>query len=197
KPHRRAFALSLAAAAFLLYLPFLPAGKDLFSGLTAYAGRWSGNASIFALVKLALSRLSPDPDRFARILCLALLAAWIGHLLRAGRRAETPETTLILSQRAFMGFVLLAPTVYPWYLAWTLPFLCLDRSLPWLALTGTIFAFYAHDFAGHHHEIWWTTSLEYALPLALAVSLRLRRPTPSPDPVARPRRPPHPLPQRQ
>ena len=120
-------------------------------------------------------------DRLARILCLALLAAWIGRLLRVGRRAETPEAALILSQRAFMGFFLLAPTVYPWYLAWTLPFLCLDRSLPWLALTGTIFAFYAHDFAGHHHEIWWVTSLEYTLPLALAIGLRLRRPTPSPS----------------
>jgi len=181
KPHRRVFALSLTAAAFLLYLPFLPAGKDLFSGLTTYAELWSGNANIFALVKLALSPLSPDPDALARILCLALLAAWIGHLLRAGRRAQTPEAALILSQRAFMGFFLLAPTVYPWYLAWTLPFLCLDRSLPWLALTGTIFAFYAHDFAGHHHEIWWVTSLEYTLPLALAIGLRLRRPTPSPS----------------
>lgn len=176
KPHRRAFALSLAAAAFLLYLPFLPAGKDLFSGLTAYAERWSGNAGIFALVKLALSRLSPDPDTLARIVCLALLAAWLGHLLRVGRRAETPEAALILSQRALMGFFLLAPTVYPWHLAWTLPFLCLDRSLPWLALTGTIFAFYAHDFAGHHQEIWWVTLLEYALPLALAIGFR--RPTP-------------------
>lgn len=180
KPRRRAFALSLTAAAFLLYLPFLSAGKDLFAGLSAYAEHWSGNASIFALVQLALSRVSSDPDRLARILCLALLVAWLGHLLRVGRRAQTPEAALILSQRAFMGFFLLAPTVYPWYLAWTLPFLCLDRSLPWLALTGTIFAFYAHDFAGHHDEIWWITSLEYALPLALAIGFRRRRPTPSP-----------------
>ena len=181
KPHRRAFALSLTAAAFLLYLPFLPAGKDLFAGLAAYAGRWSGNAGIFALVKLALSPLSPDPDRLARIICLALLAAWIGHLLRVGRRAQTPEAALLLSQRALMGFFLLAPTVYPWYLAWTLPFLCLDRSLPWLALTGAIFAFYAHDFAGHHREIWWVTSLEYALPLALAIGFPRWQPTPSPS----------------
>ena len=102
--------------------------------------------------------------------------------LSAARRDENPEAALLLSQRAFMGFFLLAPTVYPWYLAWTLPFLCLDRSLPWLLLTGTVFAFYAHDLAGHHQEIWRVTSMEYALPPTLAIGLRLRRPTPSPPP---------------
>jgi len=184
RPHRRAFALALLGAALLLYLPFISAGPHLFTGLATYAQRWSGNAPVFPLVKLALSRLSPEPDAVARIICLALLAAWVGYLGYRGRRIENPEAALLLSQRALMGFFLLAPTVYPWYLAWTLPLLCLDRSLPWLVLTGTIFAFYAHDFAGHQQEIWWLTSLQYGLPLALAITLRLRRPIPYRPPLS-------------
>jgi hypothetical protein len=173
KPHRRAYLLAFALAGLIVYLPFVSAGVELLTGLRAYAERWHGNASIFTLVTLALTPLSEDPDGLARITCAVGLAGWLGFLLFRGRPIKTPEKALRLSERALQGLFLLSATVYPWYLAWTLPLLCLSRSLPWLVLTGTVFAFYAHDFAGHHREIWWVTSLEYGLPLALAVFLRL------------------------
>ncbi len=174
KPHRRAFALGLATAMLLLYLPFLSAGANLFRGMEAYAQQWSGNASIFALVRLALSPIAADPDRLARLVCAALLAIWLTWLLVTSRRFDSLSEVMRLSLRALVGFFLFAPTVYPWYLAWTVPFLCFEHSLPLLALTGTIFAFYAHDFAGHHAEIWWVTVGEYGLPLLLAVALYMK-----------------------
>ena len=33
--------------------------------------------------------------------------------------------------------LLLAPTVYPWYFVWLLPFLCFFPSAPWLLLSVT------------------------------------------------------------
>lgn len=113
-------------------------------------------------------------------------------MLAPGDPARTARYALL----ALIGFFLLSPAVYPWYLAWTLPWLCLaaaetDRAgdtlrrgsgqalLPhvaWLLLTGTIFGFYAHDLAGHHREVWWLTALQYALPAAIAMAGAFHRP---------------------
>jgi hypothetical protein len=178
KPRRRHFLLALLLAGFLAYVPFLTAGTDLFRGLTLYAQKWTGNSSIFALVDLALSRLTSHHDVIARVACGIALACWLAWLIFTRRRPYDTRDAVRLSLQALVGFVLLAPTVYPWYLAWTLPFLCLERCLPWLVLTGTIFGFYAHDFAGHHNEIWWVTLGEYGLPLLVWLAARASWTTP-------------------
>ncbi len=175
KPKRGAFALGLIATVFLLYLPFFSAGANLFRGMATYAQLWSGNASLFALAKLALSPLVVNPDRIARFVCAAFFISWLTWLI-VNSRSITLISTILPSLRGLAGFFLLAPTVYPWYLAWLIPFLCFEHSLSLLVLSGTIFAFYAHDFAGHHVEIWWVTFLEYALPLLLAIALYIRTP---------------------
>ena len=57
-----------------------------------------------------------------------------------------------------------------------MPFLCLRPRPAWLLLTGTIFAFYAHAFAGPHVQVWWISVLQFAPPLVLALALlRSRR----------------------
>jgi hypothetical protein len=38
--------------------------------------------------------------------------------------------------------LLLAPTLYPWYVCWIVPFLCFRLSPAWLYLTGTVVASY-------------------------------------------------------
>jgi hypothetical protein len=174
RPHWRPYFVGFALAGAIVYVPFVSAGPDLFRGLSEYAARWYGNASIFALVRLALTPLSDSPDGLARAICALGLAGWVAFLLLKGRRSESLETSLRLSQQALQGLFLFSAAVYPWYLAWTIPFLCFSRSLPWLVLTGTIFAFYAHDFAGHRTEIWWVTALEYGPPLITALLLRLQ-----------------------
>lgn len=175
KPHRRHLLLALLLAGFLAYLPFLSAGTDLFRGLTLYAQKWTGNGSIFALVDLALSRFTSHHDVIARAACAVALACWVVWLAFTRPRPYDTRHGVRLSLQALIGFILLAPTVYPWYLAWTLPFLCLQHSLAWLALTGTIFGFYAHDFAGHHAEIWWVTLGEYGVPLLIWLASSVRR----------------------
>jgi hypothetical protein len=191
RPRRRVFLVAMAATAALAYAPFASAGLGLFRGATMYGRGWRGNSSVFALLNLALSRVSTHHDAIARAICLVALVAWVAALLRKamlapGDQAGTARYALL----ALIGFFLFSPAVYPWYLAWTIPWLCLaaaetDRAgdtlrrgsgqalLPytaWLILTGTIFGFYAHDLAGHHREVWWVTAFEYALPLLVALA---------------------------
>jgi hypothetical protein len=165
-------------AAFLLlslaaYLPFASAGAGLFHGLALYVSRWQGNASVFALADLLLRSSTPEHALAARALCAAALAAWVLLLAFQGGDGG-PAGAMRRSFAALAGFFLLSPVAYPWYLAWTVPFLCLRPSAGWLALTGTVFGFYAHDFAGHHMETWWVTVLEYGLPLTVWTASRRR-----------------------
>jgi len=176
KPHRLTFTLAILLTALAASAPFLSAGPALFRGLAAYTENWTGNASLFPLLDFAFSRLTPRHDLLARAACALALAAFLITLIATRPRPYRAPDAVRLSFRGLAAFFLLSPTVYPWYLTWTLPLLCLHRSIPWLLLTGTIYGFYAHDFAGHHHQIWWVTTLEYALPLAAALALWLRRP---------------------
>jgi len=182
RPHRRHFLLALMLTGFVAYLPFLSAGPELFRGLTLYAQKWTGNSSVFALAGLAVSRVTSHHDAIARIACGVALAAWLVWLLLTRPRQYEARDAVRLSLRALVGFFLLAPTVYPWYLAWTLPFLCVQPSIPWLVLTGTIFGFYAHDFAGHQQEIWWVTLGEYGTPLLMWLAAPLVRDSRAPEP---------------
>ena len=218
-PRRGLFLVAMSATAALAYAPFTSAGLGLFRGAAMYGRGWQGNASVFALLDLGLSAISPDHDAIARAICLLAMLLWIGLLVRRARaeRGLAPACPERLvphslgdggSRRAvsvpvpaprsasfallaLIGFFLLSPTVYPWYLAWTLPLLCPAvagalgeegrvpaYAIGWLLLTGTVFAFYAHDLAGHHHEIWWVTAAEYGLPalVALACAAVLARP---------------------
>jgi hypothetical protein len=175
RPRRGTFLLSMTATAALLYAPFASAGLGLFRGASMYAGQWKGNSSVFALVNLALSRVSPHHDTIARVICLSATVIWVVVLVK--KASAAPENRALMARLtllAMIGFFLLSPPVYPWYLAWTLPWLCLSPNAPWLVLTGTIFGFYAHDFAGHHREIWWVTVAEYGLPLFVAALTTLR-----------------------
>jgi hypothetical protein len=100
RPHWRPYFVGFALAGAIVYVPFVSAGPDLFRGLSEYAARWYGNASIFALVRLALTPLSDSPDGLARAICALGLAGWVAFLLLKGRRSESLETSLRLSQQA-------------------------------------------------------------------------------------------------
>jgi alpha-1,6-mannosyltransferase len=163
------FVAGMVAVTAISCAPFVGAGLGLFRGVSLYAEGWKGNASVFPLVDWGLSRVTDDHDQMARATCAAVLVAFVVWLVR---RMCRRQGGLLLWEACFLSlaaFFVLSPVVYPWYLAWTVPFLCLRPGLGWLLLTGTIFGFYAHDFAGHHVEISWVTALEYGVPAMAAV----------------------------
>ena len=58
--------------------------------------------------------------------------------------------------------LLVVPTLFPWYLLWVLPFMCLLGRRPsaaFVLLTGLVALLYVYYL--HDRTFWWTPVLEY------------------------------------
>lgn len=106
---RRPWILLVAAVlAVGTALPFRAAGPDLLRGFSTYTQHWSFNASGFLLLSWILP-LEPTTVRAVAVLIgvLVSVAAWW--------RLRDPARVALWIGGAF---VLLSPTVHPWYLLW-------------------------------------------------------------------------------
>ena len=132
RPWRAALALSLGLV--LAFLPLVLASggtQGLGRGLGEYGLRWESTSLVFRWVQPLFEPLGErdgswrDPRRLARgAVLLAWLAVVAWHAVR--------RSSLVRAGHWVMGaFVLLTPTLHPWYLAWVLPFAVLERSLAW------------------------------------------------------------------
>jgi len=111
-------AAGAAVAAVLCFLPYAGAGTAVLGSTLDYLAEWEFNGAIY----LALKAVVGDP----------FLARWIGYAGMIGiaavawtRGGWRPETRFLV---AAGGYYLLAPTVYPWYLALVL--------VPWVLVGG-------------------------------------------------------------
>lgn len=157
---RRSPGLALLSGLLILgsLAPFWADGPALLEGLGAYAARWSFNGSVAPLLHAALGAFGAE--RWARPLCVALGAALCLAALR--RRRDPAELWMAFGA----AFVLLSPTVHPWYLGWAwAPALLLGRRswsvLAWLmplcyVVLGTI-----DPLSGAWQEAAWTAPLIY------------------------------------
>ena len=175
RPHRWWFAGGAAGFAAAAYLPFASAGKGLLEGMMLYGRYWHGHGSIFPAVERALAAFTDDHAVAARGACAAALGVWVVLLLvrqsKSGERLAAFDSSFL----ALAGFYLLSPALYPWYLSWTVPFLCLRPRPVWLLLTGSVFMFYLHGLVPPQGETWWVNAIQYGAPLALAGALALAR----------------------
>jgi hypothetical protein len=126
---RRAWAPLAAAALFaaLLYLPFLGAGRMLGEGLAAYARHWEYNGPVYAAIR-PFFRTGDDPR-------LILAAALVVAVVLVARRARTLSGAALASWTAFL---ILSPTVYPWYLVPLIALLPLHPDPGLLLFSGTV-----------------------------------------------------------
>jgi hypothetical protein len=151
--HWRALAAA-AVVAIAGYLPFLDAGPRLADSLRAYSGGWWFNGPPF----MALAGLLGDPDAARRLLAGAGGAFAVAAAFRAKDLARFSFLVVGCS-------LLLAPTVYPWYLIWIVPLLCLYRSRAWIAFTGLVALSYqvwaVYDASGAWILPGWVLALEY------------------------------------
>jgi hypothetical protein len=171
---RPALLAGIVALAVLPVLPFWEAGPALLDGLAAYASRWRFNASLFALLEAALGSAARP--------VAAVLGA--GLALVALRRFRDPARVALWVGG---GFVLLSPTVHPWYLLWAwVPALLLGvRSWTVLAVLAPVS--YVVFIGGGWTERAWPALVQY-LPFGAALAWeaghRLVTPGPwAPDPV--------------
>lgn len=100
--------LGVCVASLVVFLPILAAGEGAWRGFETYRQTWAYNASLHLLAERVL------PASLARPL-LQLLGASVA--LVALRRVRDPGRFALVVTGAF---VLLSPTVHPWYVLWPL-----------------------------------------------------------------------------
>ncbi|MFT5049439.1 MAG: alpha-1,6-mannosyltransferase [Chlamydiales bacterium] len=121
----------------LMYLPVLlltGGGQGLWRGLTAYGRTWEGGSLVHRWLDPALRAVDMPWDLDLQLVGRILLGvAWLLCLLVAWRRRLGPVRA---SGMLFGAFLVLSPTVHPWYLTWVMPFLVLRPNLAfqvWIA----------------------------------------------------------------
>lgn len=118
------------------YMPYVNAEMHIFSGLTTYLNNWHFNDFFYSLFRSLLTLLTPSAAAYARWGCALLMITAIGY---AARTAEDPLRAAYWSLGAY---VLLSPTLHPWYLLWIMPFMPFFPSAAWLTLSVLVFLAY-------------------------------------------------------
>jgi hypothetical protein len=138
---RKASTLSIfACTVLLLYLPFVDAGKKLFESLLAYSAHWVFNASLYELI--LCSGLSSLTARGISALALLLLVIMLFFHYARKNNDEQRETIYYVGFVSVGCFLLLSPTLHPWYLCWIVPFLVIFPNRAWIYFTGSVFLSY-------------------------------------------------------
>ena len=156
----------------ILYLPYISAGKGLFSTLLHFGTQYHYNDSAHFLI-FCLSLGSPFISRIitSMIFVTVLLYLYKKHMnlvltddninpplfppLEKGEVGGINDAVLKFVFMVIGTFLILSPTVHPWYLTWIVPFLCFNNNWAWLVLTGTVVFYY---FMNHNL---FSTLIEY------------------------------------
>ncbi len=131
----RAAALLLSLLALATPVVFWTGGTNgLLAGLSAYGLRWEAFSFVYVWIEkfprdflgLAMDEGPTDPRVLARSFVLLL---WVGFGVWTYGRTRS---VLRATTRLIAAFLVLTPTLHPWYLAWMVPFLALRPRESWL-----------------------------------------------------------------
>ncbi len=95
---------ALVVAGYWLYRE--PTG-GLFESLAVFSSRWEFNGSVFALVYALVGS-----NEMAHLYCAGATLLWVAGVLSIDR--PIPEKVFLI----FLGMIIFAPVVHPWYLTW-------------------------------------------------------------------------------
>jgi hypothetical protein len=174
-------------------IPFLSVDLDgALDGLNTYAESWYFNDALFRPLGFVLGIDAEDRTLVStQRLRQAMGGIWILVCLGVAWRFRDPFRAGLWIAG---GFVLLTPTLHPWYLLWVLPFAIVRENRPWLLLSVLVLLVYTVKYVerelGVWREIWPTRVMEFLPPLLLFLwGLRRRRPPSLAGPVGQPESP--------
>jgi len=165
----RKFAL-LITICLVLILPFIFGGTLPLPGLFSYINRWEFNGGLFQLCVYVLNLLDVKEYQwlaasfsgyletfyinyaFYYKACAVFLFAGVFFDQLKKLRSTSDYNSINFIQKSFIltaVFLLLTPTLHPWYLIWIIPFLIFVPNWSWLIFTFLIQASYfvLKDFA--------------------------------------------------
>ena len=153
--------------AVLLLLPYHEAGAGLFSGLGIYAQQWRNNAGLFGLIGWFTGE-----DRIALGVAAGVTAGLA--LFLAWKKTDAVRAAYLI----MAALLLLAPSVFPWYLTWLVPFLAFYPNPALLLWTVTVTLSY-HIVIGYSTLGLWNynarlTALQYVPVIGLLLWTSLR-----------------------
>ncbi len=145
--------------------PYVKGGTQLAGGLGPFTACWHHNSGLYDLLWLILRPL-PKETVVARslvassVFCLAFFFA---------PRVSRDDRNLLRACFWILAvLILLSPAVFPWYLCWLVPFLCIRPRWGWLSLTALVSLCYALYPASPLSSAYIPLVLvEYLLPLSL------------------------------
>jgi hypothetical protein len=102
-------------------------------------------------------------------LALAMTAIWVFAFAWRGGAAHLAQRAAPLAT----GFIVLAPSVFPWYAVWLVPLVAVTPSVPLIVFTGTVAFAYTFFLFEPWGIPWWARLVE-AAPLGFAAARELR-----------------------
>jgi len=157
------YVIVLCSVIAVLYLPYMSAGKGLFSTLLHFGTQYHFNDSAHFLI-FCLCIGSPLASKIITALIfgavlLFLYKKYLHFLITDNNRNKgNVEMNNFVLNYAFVAigtFLVLTPTLHPWYLTWIVPFLCFNKNRAWLVLTGTVICYYFMSHELFSKMIWY------------------------------------------
>ncbi len=165
-----------AAVIAAFYLPFVEAGTELMQGSSYFVDRGLFNGSLFPLLSGLLEQFlwRPEALGLSKLFVLVVFVCLFALLFLRSRRQKVNDLTLFKHSFWLIGaFLLITPTMHPWYLTWALPFLSIFPMASWILLTGTsVLArtiYIGFESTGVWQELPWVPIAEY-LPFYLLLA---------------------------
>ncbi|MDR4506547.1 MAG: hypothetical protein MRK01_17390 [Candidatus Scalindua sp.] len=172
---KRKYIVVFFAVIAVLYLPYISAGSGLFSTLFHFGTQYHFNDSAHFLI-FCLCIGSHVASRIVTALIFGsvlfiLYKKYLNLLIihnngkpplasskkEAEKRGNIKMNNFVLHYVfiAIGTFLILAPTLHPWYLTWIIPFLCFNKNRAWLVLTGTVICYYFMSHELFSKMIWY------------------------------------------
>lgn len=161
----------LPAAAVLGYGPLIGTIPTMVESLKAFSSEWVFNPGPWLLVREASQLLGFQGRAVADLVALAAtltVVTWV-----AWRFEPTWDGLIVGSQWILATYLLMSPTVMPWYLLWALPLWVLRPGITWPSLTALSLLSYLVYIDGVERGAW--LAVEFVLFFALALWVAWRR----------------------
>ena len=167
-------------------------GRGLFGALRIYGNQWKFNSGIFHWLNFWLGKQPnvADTVQLSKMIVFAVMLTIMIVVWIFAYRSRSRRTDLRLLFVPFCAYILLTPTVHPWYTLLMLsfvPFLAPNNIgesrwrwllvAPWLTLSALlIFSYITYLDPAAHGEKEWVRQLEWIPTLTLAVMALLSMP---------------------
>lgn len=144
------------------WAPFAQATWTYLDSLKAFAADWAFNAGVWNAVLWSSGILGAEGRGWADGVTTVLTLAWVAGIVYW--QVDTKTAPADMGRACFWvlaGYLVLSPTVMPWYLIWVLPWVAIRPSWAWPVLTAACLLSYWIYVDGR--EATWPLMLEYGL----------------------------------